>query len=59
LFSVNDLGAIEEARAPPGAGDVRRRPAHLRWVVLIAFPSPELKALGFITKVMTDPDTGQ
>lgn len=28
-------------------------------VVLIAFPSPEMKAVGFITKVMTDTDTGR
>jgi len=30
-----------------------------RRVVLIRFPSPEMKAVGFITKVMRDPDTGQ
>ncbi len=28
-------------------------------MVLIRFPSPEMKAVGFITKVMRDPDTGQ
>jgi len=28
-------------------------------VVLISFPSPEMKALGLITKVMTDADSGQ
>jgi len=27
--------------------------------VLISFPSPEMKALGLITKVMTDADSGQ
>jgi uncharacterized membrane protein len=26
-------------------------------VVLISFPSPEMKAVGFVTKVMTDPAT--
>lgn len=28
-------------------------------VVLISFPSPEMKAVGFITKVMTDTDSGR
>ena len=28
-------------------------------VVLISFPSPEMKAVGFVTKVMTDTDSGR
>lgn len=28
-------------------------------VVLISFPSPEMKAVGFITKVMTDTESGR
>ncbi|SFD22534.1 Uncharacterized membrane protein [Thiohalospira halophila DSM 15071] len=28
-------------------------------VVLIDFPSPEMKAVGFVTRVFTDPDDGQ
>lgn len=38
---------------------VRQKPATGQRVVLIAFPSPEMKAVGFVTRVMTDPDTGQ
>jgi uncharacterized membrane protein len=41
---------LETLRQPPVSG---------QRVVLIAFPSPEMKALGFVTKVMTDPDTGR
>ncbi len=41
---------LETLRKPPVAG---------QRVVLIAFPSPEMKALGFVTKVMTDPDSGR
>lgn len=32
---------------------------HVQRVVLIAFPSPEMKTVGFITRVLTDPDTGE
>jgi uncharacterized membrane protein len=41
---------LDTLRRPPMAG---------QRVVLIAFPSPEMKAVGFVTKVMTDPDTGR
>jgi len=41
---------LETLRKPPVSG---------QRVVLIAFPSPEMKAVGFVTKVMTDPDTGR
>lgn len=38
---------------------VSKPPVQGQRVVLISFPSPEMKALGLITKVMTDADTGQ
>lgn len=38
---------------------LRQPPVSGQRVVLIAFPSPEMKAVGFVTKVMTDPDTGR
>ncbi len=41
---------LESLREPPVSG---------QRVVLISFPSPEMKAVGFVTKVMTDPDTGR
>ncbi|MEW6677199.1 MAG: DUF502 domain-containing protein [Pseudomonadota bacterium] len=41
---------LETLRKPPVSG---------QRVVLIAFPSPDMKAVGFITKVMTDPDSGR
>ncbi|MCU0840457.1 MAG: DUF502 domain-containing protein [Thiobacillaceae bacterium] len=41
---------LETLRQPPVAG---------QRVVLISFPSPEMKALGLVTKVMRDPDTGR
>lgn len=41
---------LETLRKPPATG---------QRVVLIAFPSPEMKALGFVTRVMTDPETGR
>ncbi len=41
---------LETMREPPVPG---------QRVVLISFPSPEMKAVGFVTKVMTDPDTGR
>lgn len=34
-------------------------PLHGQRVVLISFPSPEMRAVGLITKVMTDADSGQ
>lgn len=41
---------LQSLRQPPMSG---------QRVVLIAFPSPEMKAVGFVTKVMTDPETGR
>lgn len=41
---------LETLRQPPVSG---------QRVVLIAFPSPEMKTVGFVTKIMTDPDTGR
>ena len=38
---------------------VSKPPVQGQRVVLISFPSPEMKAVGLITKVMTDADTGQ
>lgn len=38
---------------------VSKPPVQGQRVVLINFPSAEMKALGLITKVMTDVDTGQ
>ena len=38
---------------------VSKPPVQGQRVVLISFPSPEMKALGLITKVMTDTETGQ
>lgn len=41
---------LESLREPPVSG---------QRVVLISFPSPEMKAVGFVTKVMHDPETGR
>lgn len=38
---------------------LRQRPVSGQRVVLIAFPSPEMKAVGFVTRIMTDPVSGQ
>jgi uncharacterized membrane protein len=38
---------------------VSRPPVQGQRVVLISFPSPEMKAVGLITKVMTDTGTGK
>ena len=38
---------------------VSKPPVQGQRVVLISFPSPEMKAVGLITKVMTDADSGQ
>lgn len=38
---------------------VSKPPVQGQRVVLISFPSPEMKAVGLITKIMTDADTGQ
>jgi uncharacterized membrane protein len=41
---------LQSLQDPPAAG---------QRVVLIAFPSPEMKAVGFVTKVMRDPASGR
>ena len=38
---------------------VSKSPVQGQRVVLISFPSPDMKAVGLVTKVMTDADTGQ
>jgi uncharacterized membrane protein len=38
---------------------LQQAPTSGQRVVLIAFPSPDMKAIGFVTKVMTDPDSGR
>ncbi|MDD2700441.1 MAG: DUF502 domain-containing protein [Sideroxydans sp.] len=38
---------------------LRDPPARGQRVVLISFPSPEMKAVGFLTRVMQDADTGR
>lgn len=38
---------------------VRKPPARGQRVVLVSFPSPEMKAVGFVTKVMRDAASGQ
>lgn len=38
---------------------MREKPAELQRVVLINFPSPEMKAVGFVTRVMADQETGR
>ena len=38
---------------------LQQPPVHGQRVVLIGFPSPEMKAVGFVTKSMIDPVTGQ
>jgi uncharacterized membrane protein len=37
---------------------LQKPPVSTQRVVLIAFPSPEMKAVGLVTRVMRDPDTG-
>lgn len=38
---------------------LQQKPGKVQRVVLIDFPSPEMKAVGFVTRVLTDKDTGQ
>lgn len=38
---------------------MRERPAGLQRVVLISFPSPEMKTIGFVTRVLPDRATGR
>jgi uncharacterized membrane protein len=40
-------------------GTVQKPPVSTQRVVLIAFPSPEMKAVGLVTRVMRDPNTGR
>lgn len=38
---------------------LQTKPGNLQRVVLIDFPSPEMKAVGLVTRIMTDKDTGE
>ena len=38
---------------------LQQKPEKLQRVVLIAFPSPEMKTVGFVTKIMTDESSGK
>ena len=38
---------------------VQDRPAGMQRVVLISFPSPEMKTIGFVTRVIPDRETGR
>jgi len=38
---------------------LQQKPGHVQRVVLIEFPSPEMKAVGFVTQVVKDRHTGQ
>lgn len=36
-----------------------QKPGQIQRVVLIEFPSPDMKTVGFVTRIITDPDTGR
>jgi uncharacterized membrane protein len=38
---------------------LEQKPEHVQQVVLIEFPSPEMKTVGFVTRTMVDDKTGQ
>ncbi|MBE0509878.1 MAG: DUF502 domain-containing protein [Chromatiales bacterium] len=38
---------------------LQQKPDSIQRVVLIEFPTPEMRAVGFVTKVFTDADTGK
>ncbi|MFK5968738.1 MAG: DUF502 domain-containing protein [Candidatus Marithrix sp.] len=38
---------------------LQTEPGSVQRVVLIEFPSPEMKTVGFVTRILTDDDTGQ
>ena len=40
-------------------GVLQSKPDSIQRVVLIAFPNPDMRTIGFVTKVMTDVETGQ
>ncbi len=40
-------------------GALKQKPDGVQRVVLIDFPSPEMKAVGFVTKTLKDADTGE
>lgn len=40
-------------------GALQQQPEQVQRVVLIDFPSPEMKTVGFVTKVFSDYDTGE
>ncbi len=39
-------------------GVLQSKPESIQRVVLIAFPNPDMRTVGFVTKVMTDAETG-
>ena len=38
---------------------IQQKPEDVQRVVLIEFPSPDMKAVGLVTRVMTEPETGK
>jgi uncharacterized membrane protein len=38
---------------------LEQKPEHVQQVVLIEFPSPDMKTVGFVTRTMVDDNTGQ
>jgi len=38
---------------------LQQKPDRVQRVVLIAFPTPEMKTVGFVTRVLTDHQTGR
>ncbi len=40
-------------------GVLQQKPDNVQRVVLIAFPSPEMRTVGFVTRVFTDTDSGR
>jgi len=38
---------------------MQQKPEDVQRVVLIEFPSPDMKTVGFVTRVMTEPETGK
>ncbi len=40
-------------------GVLKSKPENVQRVVLIAFPNPNMRTVGFVTKVLTDDNTGQ
>jgi uncharacterized membrane protein len=38
---------------------LQQKPEHVQRVVLIAFPTPEMKTVGFVTRILKDKETGR